>query len=487
MAGLKFALGLIPKTDKVEETDNKLRKDFQEYREIEKSDELKRFHELEKEVNSTGFAAKKKEILSKKYKNTGEYATEKEFRKLEKSKAIRNYFKVKDSRNLEEYKSFQTSDIKKRMDELENFMRSDAIAKAKANLSPKEYKNSEEAAKEREYLQLLKSPQVKKIRKFEKSAAFNEYKRVEESGQLKRYKELKENVNTEKFKEFKEYMNLPGKKKYILSDEYKKEVEYKELRESERIQWYFKVKKKYPFREIEKWELVLEENFDESKPDSKKWIHRYINGDKLIGMPYVLADDQHAFTDGKNVEVIGSHLSIITRQEKASSFTWSPLTGFTEKEFDFTSDMISSGKSHKFKYGLFKAKVKIGPSDVTQAFSLMADQMLPHIDIFRYDHKKLLAGSFCKNGSKTGFTKSVEKTGGSRYTRDFFIYSLEWKPGKLTWKINDVPFKVQSQGIPEADMHIVFNASLKNYAKAMGLPSRLEIDWIRVYREKAAE
>lgn len=484
MAGLKFALGLIPNTAKIEDKENKLRKEYKDYIEIENSEELSRFLELEKEVNSEGFKSKKKEILSRKYKNTEEHAKEQEFKKLEKSKPIRNYFKVKDSRTLEEYKSYQTSDLKKRIEELEAFIKSDAIARAKANLSPKEYKTSEEAAREKEYIQLVKSPQAKKYRKFQNSSAYREYKRIEESDTLKRFKELKEYVNTEKFKEVKDYMNLPGKKKLILSDEYKKEIEYKELKDSEKIQWYFKTKKNYPFGEIEKWELVMEEKFDASIPDPKIWMYRYLSAEKLLGKPYVLADDLHAFTDGKNIEIVSNHLVIVTKPGKARSFTWSPLTGFTEKEFDYTSDLLASSKDVHFKYGLFKAKVKIGASGVTQAFSLMTDQMLPHIDVFRYDRNKLTAGSFWKNGSKEGFSKTVDKTGGSRYTRDFFIYSLEWEPGKMTWKINDVPFKVQTQSIPETDMHLVFNSSLKKHAKIMGLPSKMEIDWIRVYKEK---
>ena len=289
-------------------------------------------------------------------------------------------------------------------------------------------------------------------------------------------------MNTEQFKEFKNYINLPGKKKYELSEEHKKEVEYKELKNSEKIQWYFKTKKKYPFRGIEKWNLIFEDHFDTNMTDPSRWMFRYINGDRLIKKPYVLADDMHAFTDGKNIEIRGSQLSIITREEKAKSHTWSPLTGFMEQEFNYTSDLLSSAKGYNSRYGLYKAKVRIGASGVTQAFSLMSDQMLPHIDVFKFENNRLFAGNFWKNGNKKGFTSSVDKTRGSRYTSDFFIYSLEWSPEKLVWKINDVIFKVETRGIPETDMHMVFNASLKKDARNLALPSRMDIDWVRVYQ-----
>jgi beta-glucanase (GH16 family) len=281
-------------------------------------------------------------------------------------------------------------------------------------------------------------------------------------------------------------MNLSGKKKFVLSDEYKKEVEYSELKASEKITWYFKTKKHYPFTDLEKWDLVFEDQFEGDKLSPEKWMFRYINGDKLIKKPYVLADDIHAFSDGKNIALRESQLSIVTKPEKGRCMTWGPLTGFTEKEFDYTSDLLSSAKGFNKKYGLFKAKIRLGDSGVTQAFSLMAGQMLPHVDIVRLEKNKLITGNFWKNGGKEGFARSLDKTGGKRYTRDYFIYSLEWSPEKLVWKINDVQFKIQTQGIPDTDMHIVFNASLKKSAKISGLPSRMEIDWVRVYDRKSS-
>lgn len=92
--------------------------------------------------------------------------------------------------------------------------------------------------------------------------------------------------------------------------------------------------------------------------------------------------------------------------------------------------MMSTGKSFKQKEGKFEAKVKLGSSDVTQAFSLMTDQQLPHVDIFKLEKNKLFAGNFWMNGGAKGISKSIDKTGGGRYTKDFHIYSLEWGEGK---------------------------------------------------------
>ncbi len=486
MAGIRFLLGFIPSTSKIEEADDNLRREFKEFKEYENSDELKRFNELEKEVNSPEFDIRKKEILSQKYKNTEEYRKEQEYRKLERSAPIRNYFKVKDSTALSNFQSFQDSDTLKRLRELETFVKSDALSKAKANLSPKEFRKSDEAAKEREYNALRKSPQIKKNLKFENSQSYKEFLRIEGSDELKRYKELKEFVNSQKLKEVKEYMNLSSKKKYELSDLYKKEVDYKELKNSEKLKWFFKTQKKYPFREIEKWELVFEEDFKDGLKNDK-WLSRYFYGDQLLGKSYSLQDDLSAFTDKENFELNDGRLNIITKKEALKSLVWNPVTGFFEKEMEFTSGLINTAKSFNQAYGLFKAKIRLASSEVSQSFSLMSDTMLPHIDIVRFEKKRIQSGNFWKNGSSEGIHKAKTSAPGSKYTKDFFIYSMEWSPGKLVWKINDVEFKTQTQGVPAENMYMIFNASLKDFTSQSGIPSRMIIDWVRVYKLKPAE
>ncbi len=475
---------MLPATSKVEEADIRLRKEFDDFIAFEKSDVLKRYLDLDQELNSSDFASRKKQIMSQKFKQTPEYRKSVEFHSMDKSKPVRNYFKVKDSKQLIDFESFSKSETLRHYEELEKFVKSDILSRAKAQMTPKEFKNSKEAAQEKEFFSLKKSSSVKKYFKFLNSSSYKEYLRIEGSSELKRYKELKEFVNSEKFREVKDYMSLSGKKKFALSNEFKSENEYSDLKKSGQIIWYFKTKKKYPFKEIERWDLAFEDNFDTGKLDMKTWLTRYFYGDKILDKNYVMGDDKHFFTDGKNIEFYDKKLRILTRREPAQGLAWNPLQGFSERDFNFTSGVINTGKSFRQKYGLIKAKVKIGNSGVTQSFSLLADQILPHVDVFRYENSKVFAGNFWKNGNKEGFSKSMSKTGGKRFTSDYFIYSLEWHPGRLIWKINEVVFKVQTTGIPDQDMYLLFNASLKQNASEAGLPSALEIDWVRVYKLK---
>ena len=183
------------------------------------------------------------------------------------------------------------------------------------------------------------------------------------------------------------------------------------------------------------------------------------------------------------MEFYDNKARIVTRTEKAEGLVWIPEHGFSDGKFDFTSGLISTARSFRQKYGIFTAKVKMAPGSVTQAFWMVGNQMLPHIDVAKYDRGKLFCNFFwpSRNGSPH---RSVSKTAGTRYANNFYIYTLEWTPNKLTWKINGKVFKTQTSGVPQDEMYINFSTSLKEYGSESDLPSAMEIDWIRVYKLK---
>jgi beta-glucanase (GH16 family) len=381
--------------------------------------------------------------------------------------------------DYQEYKKFEVSDELKHFLELEKEVNSADFQQKIKTIKAQNFKQTEEFRKELEYNQLLKSPAIKT---YLKKKDTEEGKDLAASSEVKKLSELEKYVNSEKFAETKKYMSLSATQKFEQTEEYKKQQEYLSLVKSEKIIWYKKIQKKYPFSWVEKWDLSFEDNFESGKPDTKIWLGRYLHGDKILNKGYVMADDKHVFTEGKNLEIIDKKLRILTRREKGKGLVWDAARGFYEREFDFTSDMISTAKSFSHTYGLIEAKVKFGNSGVAQAFSLMSEQILPHIDVIKYEKGKIFASNFWKNGSEVG--KSSSSTGGGKYSSDYHIVSLIWEAGKLTWKINGVEFKVQASGVPDKPLYLVFNSSLKEKVSDNGIPSAFEIDWVRVYKAK---
>jgi len=311
-------------------------------------------------------------------------------------------------------------------------------------------------------------------------ADYQAFKEFENSDELKHYLDLEKEVKSSEFAIRKKKIK---KAEYKDSAEYQKEAEYEVLKKSDKVLWYFKTKKKYPFKEIEKWELTFEDSFNDNALDQAKWMTQYYWGEKGMDSPFALADEKSFPTNGANIEFYDHKARIVTRAENAEGLQWRPEVGFVKENFAFTTGMLSTAKSFKQKYGIFKAKVKMAAGAVSQSFWMLnEDGMLPHIDIARFENGKLHADYFWGSGASP--SKSISKTGGSRYADQYYIYTLEWTPNKLVWRINNKVFKTQTSAVPQEEMYINFSSNLKQQDSESGLPSAMEIDWVRVYKLK---
>jgi hypothetical protein len=472
MANLKLSLGMIPSTTKVEQAENDLIKEFQKLRSFITSEELAKYNELDSRVNSDDFKQKKKEIESLSYKDSEEYNREKEYARLDKSKDIKQYYKTRDSRELKRFRDMDGSDKIKRFQELRDIVSS---ATFKQKQKSKEFKSSQEKGLLDEFKQLKGDGDVKFYFKFRDSKQLALFNKTEGSTRLARYEELKEYISTGEFKKRKEY--LLDMKRFEKSDLYVVEQEYLNLKKSDDITWYFKVKDSDKFDVLKRREMTFSDDFDGDSTDSEKWIPNLFWGDKLLNDRYSHESDMHCFTEKDNLEVRSSILKIITKPEKREGKVWNPeLGGFRTKEFAFTSGIVSTGKSFRQKYGIFSAKIKLttgaGPR---HAFWMLSDKITPHIDICRTQRNKVWMDYFATNGS------TKKSSAGSRYARGFYIFTLEWKPDLLVWKINGIEVMRETRNVPQEEMYIILSGGLD---KPIHGSSAMEIDWVRVYQWK---
>ncbi len=364
--------------------------------------------------------------------------------------------------DLQAYKKFEESDELMHYLELEKEVTSSGFALRKRKIKREKYKASEAFRKEERYNKL-----TKRSRGDEKSSEL---------------KELEDFINSEEFIKQKQYLTMKPAERYETTQEYDKETEYQSLKKSDKVIWYYKTKKKYPFKEIEKWDLTFDEKFNGSKLDSSKWMTRYFWGDKSMDSSFVLPDDKSFLNDAENIEFYDNKARIVTKAKNVEGLVWRADQGFVLEDFDFTSGLISTANSFRQKYGIFKAKIKMAGGAVAQAFWMVSETMIPHIDIARFENGKLHSNFFWGKGNAPH--KSVSKTGGAKYADEYYIYTLEWSPNKLVWKINGKVFKTQTSGVPQEEMYINFSANLKKEASDSGLPSAMEIDWVRVYKLK---
>jgi hypothetical protein len=356
-----------------------------------------------------------------------------------------------------------------------------AFLDEKNKIEKSTFKDTPEYAQEKKLIGLKKSPDHKKYNKLLNAPKLKTYNEVKNSERLARYQELESYLASEDFKKAKVYMLLKPEEKYRQSEEYKKESALKELENSENIRWYKKVSQSNKFKPVANLELTFEDDFEAPKLDTKKWMTRYFWGDALLKDSFTLADDQHFVTDGKNLDIKNSVLSIVTKKEEVIGKAWHKDLGFIMKTFQYTSGLLHTGNSFRQKYGLFEAKVKLSPSyPVNHAFWMISDKIMPHINVVKYD-KKVWMENFWMNGSESKH-KNAKKLGASKYTSGYFIFALEWKEGSLIWKVNGQPIATQTTGIPNEPMYINFSSGIHNNETVGNLPAAMEIDWVRCYQ-----
>lgn len=362
--------------------------------------------------------------------------------------------------DFQAYKDYENSDDLRHYLELEKEVTSSDFALRKKKILKEKYKASEAFRKEERYNKLMK--------------------RSSGNDKPEELKELEDYIHSEEFIKQKQFLTMKPRERYETTSEYQKETEYLTLKKSEKVLWYYKTKKKYPFKEIEKWNLTFEEKFNGSQLNTSKWMTRYFWGDQTMESSFVLEDDKSFITDGDNVEFYDNKARIVTKSAKTEGLAWRAEQGFVKEDFDFTSGLISTAKSFRQKYGIFKAKIKMAGGSVAQTFWMISDTMLPHIDVARFENGKLYSNYFWGAGNSPH--KSISKTGGAKYADEYYIFTLEWSPNKMVWKINDKIFKTQTSGVPQEEMYINLSTNLKKDAVETGLPSAMEIDWVRAYK-----
>lgn len=291
---LRSALGLIPKTEKIESEKQALKEEFNKLNSFIESNELKEYIELKAIINSDDFKNNKKKIIGLNFKTTEEYQKELRFSKLKKNKNIINYFQVLASTQLAEFNETEQSDDLKDYIELRDYLDSQKhkqlVHEFADNLNNeknkyKEFKVLEKSKAVKEYYSTLNSSNLKNYNELVDSAELNEYMKLKdfcasqnlqefkkavaeqlasEKNKTKELKSLKNNASVkayiknkeketiekpselvqleelETYVNSEEYRNKLKELEYKNTEEYKKEEKFKTLQKNKKFTTYFK-------------------------------------------------------------------------------------------------------------------------------------------------------------------------------------------------------------------------------------------------------
>ncbi|MFT3738030.1 MAG: glycoside hydrolase family 16 protein [Breznakibacter sp.] len=364
------------------------------------------------------------------------------------------------------------------MRELESVVHSNDFQK---KMKQKDFKKTDEYQEFQSLKKLYKQSDIKFAIKTLNSSDYRIYDAVRKSPRLQEFMELDDYVNSSEFVATKEFYN--DKDRFKKSEEYKLLHEYNELKASHEYKWFIKTKANYPFTEIDKWELVFEDDFDHSKLDANNWMTGYYWGKALLNDNYVLKNEKQFFTD-KNIELRDSLLKITSKKEAYQGKVWDPEMGFLPAKFEYTSGLISTGHSFRQQYGKYDVKFRLQPGQhLNHSIWLLGERMIPQITVLKSNGKSVkafeagtIAGSIQKPEAK------LQKLNGPSLADDFHILTLEWLPGKITWYINGVKLGEQTSNIPNEPMYLIFSSHITDTMPDHQLPSSIEVDWVKCYK-----
>ncbi len=147
-----FFRGKLMTTPKFENAMAQVQLDAKRYRQVEKSDKLKEYQELDKVVNAPAFQDKKKELTTKKYADSEEFKQLAKLKKLASDKYVRKYLKTGQGESRSAVQKY--IDIKAQTETPEFKKRNNFWADAKR------WEGTEEGKKEARYLELKKDEDI---------------------------------------------------------------------------------------------------------------------------------------------------------------------------------------------------------------------------------------------------------------------------------------------------------------------------------------
>ncbi len=405
---------------------------------------------------------------------------QKQFKSLRNDREIKAYFKFEKAKKLRLYRETVDSHELKRYDELKTYVETDDFKKRETYLKDKKkFEKSDAYQQQQKFKNLAADADVKFVLKFEKSTLYKNYLDVKDSFDLKRYFELEEIINSEEFKAQKAY--LEDKKKWEKSDEFAKQQDYLKQKEIPHIKNYFKYKSSSDFDFLKNWEITFEDDFSGNKLDEGKWSNVSFLANKLLGDNYLMPGDLHVFMNGKNIKT-GGKLSIVVKKDKAMGKVWQMPAGFIPTEFEYTTDLVSTGENFWQEDGIFEAKIKFNPvKQVVSSVYLSGENNTPRINLMEMGTKNSVGISKLNNNKKietNGLDIANLKSGKS------YIFAVEKNGNNLSWKINEVEVFASTDSTMNFPLQLTASSIVVHDVPAANLPYAFEIDWVKCYRKK---
>lgn len=443
------------------------RENYELYLKVEKSEDLKRFRELDEYINSPLFKKRRKDVEQLSYIGSEYYNAEKQYKQLLRSRKLQAFCLIRDSEELKGYLRVKSSDSYKEYMKLRMVVMSVGFDK---KLHAAEYSA---------YREIIKNPKIAALIRLENNQKFKYYMEVRDTELPAEFERLTAFVQSDDFK--KKRVFLINKKRYETTDDYKLLCEYEDMKKSPDMVKHRMLSEDTYFNSMLKWEEVFQDDFNTGKLDESRWITRYYAGERFLNDTYGVGNDVQLFTKD-NISFTDTSVCLNFRKESIIGKYWDSVSGIRELKYEYTSAMLSSATFLRQKYGRFEAKMKLNKCDLTQCFWLLGDTNLPHVNVMKCCCKGVGLGHTYSRHTSVATTEDILKM--PELANEYYIFTLEWTKDKIVWLVNDMVVKEVHENIPDIPMYIGFSLGANEIPADRCLPGKLEIDWVKVYKLK---
>lgn len=433
----KKLTGRLQSTEKLEATLQQVQADIVRYRNVEKSEELKEYKELKEITESPEFKEKKRTLTQTKYKQTEPYRVMQDLHKMEKDKELQLYFDVNDSEILKEYLAFRES--------------GDYV------------KTTDESS-------VAKSPDLRRMQKFEHSRAYKTWSKYNDAELPKQFKALQELTESEAFKKEKRFWKNP--RRWLTTPEYKQECRFMELAAMDDIR-FFIAQDEEKIKKIESYKNTFSDDFDWKKMQDSAWQPGFVYQSDKLKQQHSFTAEHQAYNKGRNTGTINGYLTILTHKEGVTAPAWDEKKGFISQSFNYTSDVIQTAKTFQQEEGIFMAKIRC-TGKVHHTFTLANQTKTPLVHLFNYNGKRLFVGNTSSNGFEGTTVSGISLS-------KYYIYTLRWTKTEMIWYVNNVEVFRTAKKLPAQALYLSIASFLpKTERPAEG---RIDVDWVRVYKQ----
>ncbi len=276
-------LGKLKPVETIEKQRKTLLDDYNEFQNVENSDELKKYLALESEINSEPFKKKKAEVESLLFNGSKEFNQLKEFESLQKKQTLKKYFKVFNSPDLARFNKLKSSDKLAEFYKLQEYVKEGQFAKEKKEILSQVFKGSVEEKHWIDFKKLDKSTGIKVYKELHNSEFLRKHELFAKSEKLKNFVQLGNipDKDKEKIAELKRLKNDSEIKNYFKFEKSKKIKIYRETAASQQLTKYNELKAFVETPDFKKRETFLKDKkkFENSEANKKYSRFKQLSSD----------------------------------------------------------------------------------------------------------------------------------------------------------------------------------------------------------------